>query len=443
MKIEYLELEVENVRANAKDEIVAFDVIKPFQDEVDRLQEENDKLGRKYEQLNEINKLQDLEIEDLNNELKKAGVGVGSSNKELEDEVIELKSKLSATKKELAKMVETADATTGAGCDLLEELEDTKKQLEDTKKKVEVQAERVKKFKDANASLREEMLTRDDEIIALKDQTNIHTNQLEEQSLSLSQLQEFTKKVKGLQEQIDSKDNEIAQLKENTDFSEEKIQVLEEKLRAAQFEMGKKLNESIDADNKVSNLEVEKRTLELAVVATENRVSKLESEMSNIVSKSKEETGILQGTIANLKKGKESLEEAVEEIEGELVNLKAKVKGGMFKLESEEDYEEALSKVVEGIDMLAILTRRSNELSQEYTELVQVYNEEGNRTNENVEILLDHVINLGIVELMVFELKKHEIYPRGGGLGKYKIRQLKRGIAAEVLEQYSESFHDV
>ena len=207
--------------------------------------------------------------------------------------------------------------------------------------------------------------------------------------------------------------------------------------------MGKKLNESIDADNKVSNLEVEKRTLELAVVATENRVSKLESEMSNIVSKSKEETGILQGTIANLKKGKESLEEAVEEIEGELVNLKAKVKGGMFKLESEEDYEEALSKVVEGIDMLATLTRRSNELSQEYTELVQVYNEEGNRTNENVEILLDHVINLGIVELMVFELKKHEIYPRGGGLGKYKIRQLKRGIAAEVLEQYSESFHDV
>ena len=118
-------------------------------------------------------------------------------------------------------------------------------------------------------------------------------------------------------------------------------------------------------------------------------------------------------------------------------------KGGMFKLESEEDYEEALSKVVEGIDMLATLTRRSNELSQEYTELVQVYNEEGNRTNENGEILLDHVINLGIVELMVFELKKHEIYPRGGGLGKFKIRQLKRGIAAEVLEQYSESFHDV
>ena len=130
------------------------------------------------------------------------------------------------------------------------------------------------------------------------------------------------------------------------------------------------------------------------------------------------------------------------EMEEELVNLKTKYKDGIFKLESEEEYEEALAKIVNGIDMLAILSKRSEELLEEYSEIVQMYNGmESNRTNENSDLLLDHLINVGIVELMVFELKKHQMYPRGGGLGRYKIRQLKRGIAAEALEQYSENFY--
>ena len=97
-------------------------------------------------------------------------------------------------------------------------------------------------------------------------------------------------------------------------------------------------------------------------------------------------------------------------MEEELVNLKTKYKDGIFKLESEEEYEEALAKIVNGIDMLAILSKRSEELLEEYSEIVQMYNGmESNRTNENSDLLLDHLINVGIVELMVFELKKHQM----------------------------------
>ena len=95
----------------------------------------------------------------------------------------------------------------------------------------------------------------------------------------------------------------------------EEIQDLSSKLREARLELGKKTNEEIALDNRVTSLDVEKRSLQLELEASKQEVSKMESEMSNIVSKSKEETASLQTTITNLKTGKESLEETVEEID--------------------------------------------------------------------------------------------------------------------------------
>ena len=463
LKVEYLELELRNGRSNQ------------FESEINRLDEANEKLASKYDQLDRINNLQDEEIKELNLEIDELKDSQ-SLVKKRDLEIVELKSTLAATKLELARMTEATDTISnkkdlkedtdsevevskeeertaandeavlksGGNEELQRKLKNAEVELAETRKKLEKQIQRCEKFKDANNEMREELLSRDEEIMKLKNETGIHADTLEKQSLSLSQLVQFTQKVKTLEELVSKKDSEIAELTENTKFSNEKIEVLEQRLREAHIEAGNMMKEEIDNSNKVSSLEVEKRALELAVEAAKLKITGLEQEMSVIVSKSKEDTGNLQATIANLKKMRESLENTVEEMEEEIVNLKAKLKDGILKFESDEEYEEALAKIVDSIDMLAVLSKRNEELLEEYSEIVQMYNgEEGSRNNENGELLLDHLINLGIVELMVFELKKHQMYPRGGGLGRYKIRQLKRGIAAEALEQYSENFYDV
>ena len=255
LKVEYLELEVRNSRSNQ------------FKSEINRLDEENEKLASKYERLDKVNNLYDEENKELNLELKESKDLVGKRDLE----IVELKSTLAATKLELAKMIEATD-TISIKKDLKEgtdsEVEVTKEEgqtatndeavlksggneepqrkLKNVEVELEKQIRRSEKFKDANVKLREELLSRDEEIMKLKNEAGIHAHTLEKQSLTLSQFVEFTQKVKKLEELVSKKDSEIVELTENTKFSNEKIEVLEQRLREAHIEAGNMMKEEID-----------------------------------------------------------------------------------------------------------------------------------------------------------------------------------------------------
>ena len=194
----------------------------------------------------------------------------------------------------------------------------------------------------------------------------------------------------------------------------------------------KSKNEQKDA---IYQLEQELYEIKQEKDVCESSLSELKSAVEVLKSDHAQFTSNLQGNIKKLKDGKASLESAMEEMDMELVSLKeskSKLESDLKAAKSgtleEGDYEEYLAKLVKSLSMLSVLENRHEELLTEYGSLAEKYNTT-HRTHGSADIIIDHLTNLGIVETMIFELKK-----KGGKL--YRVRDLKRSIAAELIEEY-------
>ena len=101
---------------------------------------------------------------------------------------------------------------------------------------------------------------------------------------------------------------------------------------------------------------------------------------------------------------------------------------------SSEDLESQLENLLVCIDMPSVLSRRHDEFLLEYQHLSKSYNIEAKCINSNTsfvdtEVLLDHIINLGVLELMIFETKRKY-------KDKFNIKILRRSIANHYIDEY-------